>query len=217
MKTFIKRVWDFLMGRSYNPTAGPTPPNPAYGAPSGSGQQSPTARPIDVCSEEDIVLGLDLRLGTHESVYMGPDGEYRRAKRHISVLCGCGHIIRSTPAQESSESKNQQPNRKLEGECCYCSQEYDVLVLSGKLSPAEAQRLSLVCSDCARITVSGKLACRKHTEAITDQTGQTIFLGPDDQVEYQRQKTLHRFTGILAFFVTEERDPEDKSNDTSDK
>jgi len=213
---FLKRIWLFLQGRSHGPTAGSTLPNTAYGIPAGSGQQAPTTRPIDVCSDEDIVLGLNLRLGTYVSVDMGPDGEYRRAKRHISVLCGCGHIIRSTPAQESSESKKQDPNRKLEGECYYCRQEYDVLVLSGKLSPAEAQRLSLVCSDCARITVSGKLACRKHSEAITDETGQTVFLGPDDQVQYQRQKTLQRFTSILALFVTEERPPENKTEDTSD-
>jgi len=213
----IASIWKRLFGRRSQQPPAQTPPNTAYGVPAGRGQQPSSPRPIDVCSDEDIVLGLDIRLGNYESVAMGPDGEYHRAKQNISVLCGCGHIIRSTPAQESSESKNQQPNRKLEGECYYCSQEYAVLVLRGKLSPAEAQRLSLVCSDCARVTVSGRLACRKHTEAITDDTGQTVFLGPDDQIQYQRQKTMHRFTGILAFFVTDESTPENKTEDTRGK
>ncbi len=214
MRTFLNRMWRFFLGRSHGQAAGSTPPNTAYGVP---GQQPPSPRPIDACSNEDIILGLDIRLGNYESVAMGPDGEYHRTKQNISLLCGCGHIIKSTPDQESSESKNQQPNRKLEGECYYCSQDHAPLVLSGALSPAEAQRLSLVCSDCARVTVSGKLACRKHTEAIMDESGQTVFLGQDDQIQYRRQKTLHKFMGVLSFFVTDEITPENTTEDSDEK
>ena len=217
MKNFLKRIWLFLQGRSRGPAAGSTLPNTAYGVPAGSGQQAPFARPVDVCHEETVIPGLDYNTGTFQSVSIGPDGEYRRVTRHVNIMCGCGRIIYHNPAQTQPTKEKHKLGLKLEGICFYCIQDHDPLVLSGVMSPAEAKRLSLVCSDCARVTVSGKLACRKHTEAITDETGQTIFLGPDDQIQYQRQKTLHRFTGILAFLITEESTPEHKSNDTSDK
>ncbi len=204
MKKFIASILKHLFGCHSRQTTAQTPPTPAYAQFAEPEAFSPPIRPIDLCSEEDVILGLDIQLGCYESVAMGPDGEYRRIKRNVNILCGCGHIIRYASAQNPAESESQKPDRRIEGPCFYCSQEYAFLVISGQLTPAKAQRLSLVCSDCARVTISGKLACRKHTIAITDKNGQVVHLGPDDQVAYQRQMKVQNILGVLSSLFTED-------------
>ena len=83
------------------------------------------------------------------------------------------------------------------------------LLSKGLISPLDAERYSLACSDCAKITISGKLCCPKHYIAIADETGNTIYLGPDDQTEQQQleeqrarqeivQKILNPFMSLLS-------------------
>ena len=174
-----------------NPNPPVTPATPNVGGEFG-GQQPP----IEVAMEQEAIIGTDISLGRQDSVGYGPGGVLITQHKNMSILCGCGHIVSQLqPAQEERKA----PFPGIGGKCFYCELELNEWALKGLISPFEAQRQSLVCSNCAKITLSGKLCCPKHYTATIDENGNTIYLGPDDQARQQelaeqqaRQETVQK-------------------------
>lgn len=184
-----------------NPDPAATPASQNF-----SGEFPGQVSPIEVAMEQDLIMGTTLSLGQQDSVAEGPNGELIRSHKNMSILCGCGHIVSQLqPTQEQGKA----PVRGIAGKCFYCDIEFGELKSKGLITAFEAERQSLVCSDCAKITLSGKLCCPKHYIATTDESGNTIYLGPDDQIEQQQlaeqqardkiiQKVFKSFTALLS-------------------
>ena len=175
------KLFGWMVKRSVKNAAHPNPPaTPAtvnvddkFG-----GQQTP----IEFAEERDLIIGTDISLGHQDSVGYGPDGSLVRRHRNMSILCGCGHIVSQLqPVQEEGKA----PLPGVMGECFYCRLELNEWVQKGLISPFEAQRQSLICSNCAKITLSGKLCCPKHYTVTIDANGNTVYLGPEDQAKQQ--------------------------------
>jgi len=185
-----------------NPAATPASPNFNRGFPG-------HIPPIEVAVEQDLIMGTNLSLGQQDSVAEGPNGELIRSHRNMSILCGCGHIVSQLqPTQEQGKA----PVRGIAGKCFYCDIEFNELMSKGLIAPFDAERQSLACSDCAKITVSGKLCCPKHYIAIIDEGGKTIYLDPEEQeqrVEQQaRQETIQMIFKPFIALLSEQK-PED--------
>jgi len=162
-------------------------PNPAATAanPNFSGGFPGQSQPIEVASEQDLIMGTNLILGCQDSFAKGPNEELITTHRNVSILCGCGHIVSQLhPTQEQGKA----PVRGIGGKCFYCDMAYSELLSKGLITAFEAERQSLVCSDCAKITVSGKLCCPKHYIATTDESGNTIYLGPEEHEQLAEQQ-----------------------------
>ena len=190
-----------------NPTPTATPATPNF-----SGEFPGQSPPIELAVEQDLIMGTNLSLGRQDSVAEGPNGELIRSHKNVSILCGCGHIVSQLqPTQEQGKA----PVRGIAGECFYCDIEFNELMSKRLITAFDVERRSSVCSDCAKITVSGKLCCPKHYIAITDANGGIMYLGLDDQIKQQQlaeeqarndviQKVFVSFTSLFS-----EQKPED--------
>jgi len=173
-----------------NPNPGTSPYNPGdYNTPPGG------AQPIEISNEEEVTLGLNMRLGQQDSVVRGPTDELLRSRKDVYALCGCGHIAYQVQAKNKP---GQQPVRGIAGKCAYCEGDFQEPLAKGLITLLEAERQSLVCSECARLTTSGVLSCPKHCVAMTEDNGQTVYLGPEEQTQLDRKQTTQK---ILTPFI----------------
>lgn len=187
-----------------NPNPAATPVNPNF-----SGGFPGQSQPIEVAVEQDLIMGTNLSLGCQDSIAKGPNEELIRSHRNMSILCGCGHIVSQLhPTQEQGKA----PVRGIGGKCFYCDMVYSELLLKGLVTQSEAERQSLVCSDCAKITVSGKLCCPKHYIATIDESGNTIYLGPEEQEQLEGQQSRQEIIQMVFkpfIALVSEQKPED--------
>lgn len=105
--------------------------------------------------------------------------------------------------------------RGIAGKCFYCDAEYQKLSQKGQISPFDAERLSLVCADCGKITLSGQLCCPKHYTAVLNPDGTTTYLSPEDTEEQNRQNTIKNILGSMAQLFgkeTSEQNIQDQNN-----
>ena len=162
MTNLLSTLWHWLTGRSPGKTAAPaTPPtqSPPPGPPGWPGHGVPV-QPLERSIETASMGGLFNELRHEDNRYRGPNGEIVHCcddQRYI--LAGCGHPI--TMGQIESDGKKDH-GRQFGGLCVYCRREYQPLVDKGQMNPLEAERLSMVCSDCAQMTTSGHQIGRAH-------------------------------------------------------
>jgi len=175
---------------SANPNPGTSPYNAGvYNTPHGGAQT------IETSNEEELTLGLNLRLGQQDSAVRGPAAELLRSRKGIYALCGCGHIAYQV---QPTNKPGQQPIRGIAGKCAYCEGDFQEPLAKGLITLLEAERQTLVCSECARLTTSGILSCPKHCVAVTEGNGQTVYLGPEEQTQLDRKQTTQK---ILTPFI----------------
>jgi phage pi2 protein 07 len=186
--------WKWLFKVSPNNASNP---NPSPSASDGYHYNVPAngSQPIEISVEQESIIGSCLSLGVQDSIGRGANGQLVRSRNKDSVLCGCGHPV----SQLHAENEPGKPRKRgMAGKCFYCSKEYQKLRAKGLISEIEAERLSWVCSDCARLTISGVLCCPQHYAAVEDGNGGVIYLGPDEQEQQKRKETLQK---ILAPFA----------------
>ena len=87
MSSLLAWLLRFSSPKVVNANQGPLPRNPEP-------RQSPPdiVEPIEVSTEEDLTIGINVTLGCQNTAAWGPNGELIRSRRNINVLCGCGHI-----------------------------------------------------------------------------------------------------------------------------
>ncbi len=164
-----------------------------------------TIHPIEMSVEQEDLIGSCFNAGVQAGIGRGAKGQLVSFRKNISVLCGCGHPVSQLHAENESGKSSK---RGLAGKCFYCSKEFQKSVTKGLISEMEAERLSLVCTDCARMTISGVLCCPRHFAAIEDEKGNTIFIGPDEMVQQSRKQTINKILAPFAALFSEPNQPQ---------
>jgi len=152
-------------------------------------------RPLECNTCTDSIAGFISKVGSTQAAWIGPDRELITTEDNLSVILGCGH--RAGSVQDATEKRDKNPHQ-IGGQCHYCAIEYGKLLAKGKISIFDAERLSLVCSDCAKITTSGLLCCPKHYVKLTGADGQEIYLDREQACRLDRQRTAAMVLGFLA-------------------
>ena len=210
MTRLLSAVWHWLTGRSSRNTATPAGPPMQPPAPGASGWPGtgiplqPLERSIEIAS----MGGLFNELRHEENRYRGPGGEIIHCcddRRYI--LAGCGHPV--TMGQIVTDGKHDQ-GRHLGGLCVYCVREYQPFVERGQLDPLEAERLSMVCSDCAQMTTSGHLSCPRHRIAVVKPTGTTQYVDKDTAKSMARKNAVGKAVHTLAWLFGAPQETESK-------
>ena len=205
------KLWNWTFHRSPQNAVQPTvQPHPIQGI------DPPTmpagAQPIDQYVETDSILGGPISIGFEQNAAKGPLGELIRARNNSLLLLGCYHVV----GQSQATDKEDCHVRGIAGKCFYCELELQLLFNKGEISYLDAERLSLVCTDCGQITSSGKLCCPKHYAIVTSPDGTKTYLDPEDVEKQERQKTVGTILGSLAVLFSDES-PEinikDENND----
>ena len=186
-------LWQWKFNGSNKNASNPKP----QPVPNSSGGGVPTGRttPIEISTDEEIVWGIDLPFGEQDTAGRGTADELIRARRRFSAIGACGHIM--TVDTKPKDEGSQQHSRTVGGSCFYCEEELNKLYEKNQISNSDKQRLSLVCDECARTTVSGKLSCPTHYIAVKDENGKEIYLGPDEQEEQKRNATMQNILSPL--------------------
>jgi len=209
MFDFLKTMWNSLWHRS--PAQAGNPQVPAQ--PVTSWPASPplvTDQRIETYSETESLLGGGLSLGQIKHTHQAADGALVRSQDRLAIIVGCGHLVTQFQAikQESRDV------RGIAGPCGGCAAELQPLAASGQLSLIDYERLTLVCTESARRTVSGKLSCPRHCTPITQPNGETLYLGPEEIMDQRRRRyvsaTLGRF---LDLFLEVPSDPHKKDGE----
>ncbi|MCF7955169.1 MAG: hypothetical protein K9M75_05150 [Phycisphaerae bacterium] len=192
------KLFHWMLKRSHRASANPNPnpmPMPSQSTHRGYSQGTP----IEALIEEDATIGINFSPGKQHGLHRGPSGELIRSHRNISILVGCNHIVSQLQA---SHEQGKSPVRGIAGKCIYCEKEFSKSVQKGQLDPFEAERMSLVCTDCARLTVSGVLCCPRHYVAVDNGNNQIEYLGPDEQAKQSRKQLVENIlTPITGLFV----------------
>lgn len=210
MRRIFSALWHWLTGRSPGKTAAttvppiqPPPPGPP-GWPSHSVPLQPREHSIEIASMGGLLN--DLRY--EESRYRGPDGEIiHRCHGRRHILAGCRHPIKMD--QGDADSKHDHC-RQFGGLCVYCVREYQPFVETGQLDPLEAERLSMVCSDCARMTTSGHLSCPRHRAAVVGPDGTTQYVDKEAAKNMTRKDTVGKAVNTFFWLFGTSQQPESK-------
>jgi hypothetical protein len=159
---------------------------------------------IEMSIEQDVIIGLPLSFGDEDTVARGPNRELIRSHKKNSILCGCGHIAPQSP---SANEQGKISGRKIIGKCFHCDNDGNKMLQKGLISPLEAARQSLVCNECARL-VSGVICCPKHYVAASDENGNIVYLGPDEQTQQKRKDTIQKILMPFAALFTKQNQPQ---------
>lgn len=185
MINIASKFWRWLFMRSphnaANPNPGATPISAGY-----SGAMPGTVEPIELAIEEDAVLGSALSVQNQTIAVHGPSGELIRTKKNHGLFCNCGHLV----ATLFQPGKDNNARYGMACKCYVCQAENELLVLAGLISSYEAELRSLVCNKCIRVTVSGRLCCPRHSMAVPDANGTTVYLGPEEQQELKKKQVM---------------------------
>ena len=197
MSNVAARLWHWILKRSpqnaSNPNPTPIPQPPNAGTPGGG------TAPIDISADEEVIWGVDLPFGEQDSAGKGPLGELIKSRKSFSAIGACGHVM----SINTREEQPKQHIRTIAGICYYCKNELSELLSKGLISPIDAQRLSLVCNECARTTVSGKLSCPRHYMAVKDGVGGELYLGPEEQEQQKREATVSKILLPLISLISD--------------
>jgi hypothetical protein len=209
--SFASKLWNWLINRSPRNAAQPNPTAPSDQQASGQASAY-NNRPFETYIETQSIQGFQTKVGWQESGVKTPDGELFRSRETFALTLGCGHIVN----QQQQADQQDRHVRGIAGICFYCQQELLKALIRGEITPFDAERLSLVCSDCGKITISGQLCCPKHYTAIANPDGTVIYLGPEDVKEQERKQLTIRFFGpILDLFL--EGEPETEKPNTREQ
>lgn len=210
--SFAPKFFDWLNKGSARKAADPNP-KPADHVPDDSNFQGQVA-PFEFNTHEDIIIGSSINLGRKNIRLQGPNGEFYFNHKSFSVLCGCGHLV----SQLQPETvPGMSPKRGICGKCLYCEAKFEDMVSKKLMIREEADRRSLVCSECARMTVSGVLCCPKHCTAVTDDNGQIIYLGPEEQEQQKRKEVISKVFSPFISLLTESSNPQLPASEDNDE
>lgn len=210
MKKYALKFWDWLLKRSPQNAAKPNvQPNPIDGI--DSINASTCTEPLEQYTEIVSILGSSVKIGSEEGSLRGPNGQLIRSHNKLSIVIGCHHIV----AQFQALDHEDRHIRGIAGPCFHCGSELQKLLESGKITAFDAERLSLVCTDCAKITVSGQLCCPKHYTTVSNPDGTKIYLSPEDAEEQKRQNTTKTILNSVAllFGQNSQEIPQEKHQD----
>jgi hypothetical protein len=202
------RFWQWLTRRSAPNAAPPAvpyvPPNPA--GPAGWSNNGLPIQPLERNVEVYAISGMKNQPGQVDCRFRSAAGEMiRRHEDHGRGIGACGHLIDFEKAPH---------HRGIGGLCIYCLREYQALVDKGLMDPLEAERLSIVCSDCCQMTSSGHLCCPRHRKAMATPDGETVYLDPDAAKSMARQNTIAKALNVVTWLFAEPQNPQkDKTSD----
>ena len=204
MTDFISTIWRWIFNRSPQNAVKPNvQSNPIEDfdlnkIPAG-------ARPIETVLNNEYMVGSPIGIISAQSAMKGTDGQLLRIQNQPSVLLGCGHLVGQM--QQADDGK-----RYPIGKCYYCDLENQQLLQKGKISVFDAERLSLVCSECGKITSSGQLCCPKHYVALTDPDGTTSYLSQEQVIEEKKNSIVRSVLGSLAMLLGEDVQEQPQAN-----
>jgi hypothetical protein len=191
----MANLWKWLYKRSpFNPHNMPVP-NPGTG-PSPDRTTPARAQPLEIGTTRQPIVGSLAEFVSIQSSVRGVEGELATSEVSLAILLGCHHIV----SQLQAEDKDGRHIRGIAGRCVYCSQEMQAAIASGQIDPQTADRLSLICTDCAALTASGHLCCPKHRVAVSSPDGKPIYFGPDD-IEAQRKHDVMNKVWVPFMFL----------------
>jgi len=144
----------------------------------------PDIRPIESYAETDSIIGTSLKVGLVEKAFQS-NGQLVRTHDNLKMVIGCNHLIHQLQAEDQKEKHIV----GVAGACVYCEQELQQLLEKGKINQFDAERSSLVCTDCAQVTKSGELCCPKHYKAVSSSDGTKTYLSSEDIKEQKREDT----------------------------
>lgn len=236
IKNLASKIWGYLWNRSPVQAASPNvqqfPP-----ADSSNETVTSQGQPIETFIDCQTVIGGLSRLETTETAFRDPLGQLIRTRNRAGLLIGCDHIVyQFQPVDEKNKQirgrgksyyRNLEPQsqreqnensvfvneenkhiRGIAGKCYCCSLELQALLDRGEISVFEADRLSYVCTDCAKMTTSGRLCCPKHYTPAADPDGNVCYLDPEQAETDSRKNMVKRIlTGVALPFLSDEEPP----------
>jgi len=198
MSDLVWKLWDWLINRSPKNAAMPdVQPGPA--SDTANTTQPPGAQVVETNLAFQSCMGLLSRLGKEDSLLRGPDGNLVRVNEQVGILLGCGHVV----TQLQAVDEKGRHVRGIAGVCDGCFGENCRLLQKGRISALDAERLSLVCTDCGKITVSGHLSCPKHYSTVITPDGTPNYIDAEQAKEMKRQDTVRTALGIIKFLFGE--------------
>lgn len=194
---FVSKLWHWLINRS--PRNAATPDVQSHPVGDASGPVIPSgSEPIEIILQTESITGMQSEVGSIESFLKGPDGQLIRANRKFAILLGCEHAVTQLQAVDQQDRHI----RGIAGRCFYCTSQYQEQLKKGKITPFDAERLSLVCTDCGKVTTSGLLCCPKHYTAVTNPDGTIAYLGPEELRETKMRDTFRMILSpIVSLFI----------------
>ena len=199
MKNFCKKLLEILFFRSSsqaaNPNVTPQPPDNPF-TPSIPEQQQPIESYFEMDSIDSLKMG--------KTDFAGKDafGQLVRGRTRHNVQLGCNHLVN----QIQPEQTETQQIRGVAGVCYYCNleiqSEQQRRIAAGEplLPPDDAIRLTLVCTECARMSVSGILCCPRHSRIVDDGCGNSICLDIDELDSQAKKNSMLRIiTPIFSY------------------
>ncbi len=234
MKTFLSKIADAFFRRSCrNAATSNTGANPAAGpnltaAPAGP-DSSTEPIVVDSYNEKASIAGLDIEYGRSDYTVLTPQKQLHRTRETVSLILGCGHIVDNQTDKQDADTGGKEPppvvlagagqqrppvrkdsNKpcRIEGICYDCRAEKLSLYRQGLISISEADRLSLVCNHCARMTESGRLCCRRHAGRINLPDGSHKYVDGEEMENINRQQTVARILKPLGRLFGENRSEE---------
>ena len=193
MKNINLKFWQWLLNRSSQNAAMPNV-QPNTNDSVGRINIPIDTEPLETYIETGSLLGSLIKIGSEEGALRGPNGQLIRSHNKLSILLGCNHVV----TQFQALDKEDRHIRGIAGRCFYCDLEGQELLQKGLITVFDSERLSLVCTDCAKITNSGQLCCPKHYTAVSNPDGTTTYLSPEDAEEQDRQKTTKTILSSIA-------------------
>jgi len=200
MSGFAFKLWDWLINRSpknaATPDLQPGPPGDTVNS-----AQRPGVQPVETSVNFQSCIGLLSRLSKQDRLFRGPDGELVTVSDQVGIAVGCEHVV----TQLQAVDEKGRHVRGIAGICRVCSRQYQKLLEKGQISALDAERLSLVCTDCGKITVSGQLCCPKHYTTVVAPDGKAVYLDEEEAKEMKRQDTVRTALGIVKFLFGEDQ------------
>ena len=190
---FSLKFWQWVLNRSPQNAAKPNvQSNPIDNV--GNASIPIGTEPLETYRKTGFILGSPIKIGFEEGTLRGPGGQLFREHNELSIPIGCGHIV----CQIQAVDQQDRHIRGIAGSCFYCAPESQKLLQKGKITALDAERLSLVCTDCGKITISGQLCCPKHYTQVTNPDGTITYLSPEDAEEQDRQNTTKTILNSVA-------------------
>ncbi len=168
----------------------------------------PNIIPLESYAETDSIIGTSLKVGLVEKAFKS-NGQLVRTHDNLKMIIGCKHLIHQLQAEDQKEKHTL----GIAGICVYCEQELQQLLKKGQISQFDAERLSYVCSDCARVTDSGELCCPRHYKAISNSDGTETYLSSEDIKEQKRQDTIQIANNTFAILFGSNNQSKEQSDE----
>ena len=205
MMNFGKKLLEVLFFRSpaqaANPNVVPQPPDdPIASSVQGQGET------IDSFFDMDS-LG-PLKMGKSECSGKDAFGALVRGKTTHHIQLACNHLV-SQVQPEQTETR-QVPG--VAGPCHYCQLEIQLdqqrrfAAGAALLLPDDAVRLTLVCTQCARMSVSGNLCCPRHSRIVDDGSVNMICLDVEELESQTKKASVMKIIAPLLGLFTDDAD-----------